>query len=246
MKLSVNDRIQAIIRHPQYLKDYFYILGLKKANHSSYRLEKEYSQILQKWEIERLLEPVYLQDPARIPKASKEVLEYLSTFSRRSPTSVLSSNVFEVRYKLENEWAGSGLLGKFATKQKKANVPKRKPSISRLLKEIHSSKSLTLEKGRYLMLRIDLRAGRGEIIKDVKEKVDFYRDVAKPPKGKIGKTLYDPWLVYDLRKQGKKYEGIIMQIDPTDDKDLLLLRTDAARKAYDKACRMIRAVEPSQ
>ncbi len=100
------------------------------------------------------------------------------------------------------------------------------------------------EGGRYLTIKVDLWEKKDSLMKEFEEIIDSRPRSKKRKRDTTG--ISNPWLVYDMRKQGKKYEDIVKLIAPTGRKDLLLARIDAAHKAYRKACRMIKAVESAQ
>lgn len=97
----------------------------------------------------------------------------------------------------------------------------------------------------YITIRIDLQHSLKKVLEDTILLVSFYHKLSNPPKGRIRNSSIDPWKVYDARKEGKTYKEIVMLLDPTQDKGSLLSRIDTARKAYEKACKMIKAVDPT-
>lgn len=106
---------------------------------------------------------------------------------------------------------------------------------------IHPS---NLEEERYLTLRLDLHETKKNLLRSIEHKLNIYRLYSKGrPKERVKRTT-NHWQVYRLHQEGKTYKEIIMAEDPTEDKDALLARIDAARKSYNKCVKMIESVAP--
>jgi hypothetical protein len=70
-------------------------------------------------------------------------------------------------------------------------------------KTMYIDRSPSLEEKRYLTLRIDLNEKKGVLMEQFKEKIDSYKEYAKQPKGREGKTKYDPWDIYNMFHENK-------------------------------------------
>ncbi len=100
--------------------------------------------------------------------------------------------------------------------------------------------------GRYLILKLDLWATKRKLLAEVETQLDLYRKHIELPKGRMGKTTYDPWRVYSLKKAGKTYKEIVKIIDPfLQHKTVPQIAIDNARKACLKARTMIDAATPT-
>lgn len=242
LKLSKYDRIQAIIRCPQFLKEHKFIQSIKvKETNPDHWL---YLGFLARWGIECYA----FDDLFKMAQLSEKVFNSIYPLN---PVKVVSPERWKEPW-LREELKGQRLLrGREATKPKNKPIsPKQSKALLRKLltpKERNTFFTSHLEDGCYLTLRIDLRAERKEILKLVGKQLTFHRKYVKPQeKGKIRETTYNPWIVYTLHKEGKTYEEIVMTVAPTQDKDLLLSRIDTVRSAYRKACKMIKDVTPVQ
>ncbi len=98
------------------------------------------------------------------------------------------------------------------------------------------------EGGRYLTIKVDLWEKKDTLMKEFEEIIDSRPRSKKRKRDTTG--ISNPWHVYDLKKQGKTYEQIVMELMPTRNKDLLLSRMETARKACRRAREMIRRFTP--
>lgn len=257
MRLSPYDRAQAIIRHPQYLEDSESLQKLERlirAKPSLKDREKYLStdyQLTKKW---GLFRP---QNPKEIRQLPKGHPEYLCLFHDKAVKGVSKSDIIrEWTHKIPpGEWPevlsstrptrSLGIQFKPETQQHTKPKPLRKLTSKDFEKLIEAYCLSHLEEGRYLTLMIDLWEKKEKLLKNIGRTITSYRKYIKRPMGRVRETSLDPWKVYDARKEGKTYEEIVMLLDPTQDKGSLLSRIDTARKAYEKACRMIKAVDPT-
>ncbi|MFQ5861491.1 MAG: hypothetical protein ACE5IC_00025 [Candidatus Brocadiales bacterium] len=218
------------MRHPEYGQDYNHVI----TPDGSVKDQKEYERIIKKWNLP------FLPDPHKVKRSAYEGGAWSEEIFQAG--DVLSGAVKVIPHQMGKRLKKTG--------KKWVEVPfDELVAIKRKKGRKHPERQIDytphLEKGRYLTLKVDLWATRKEILKGFEQELSFYRKKVKLPKKKQRTTSYDLWPIYDMHKAGKTYEEIVKKIEPTQDKDVLLARIDAARSAYRKANRAIRSVTPS-
>jgi hypothetical protein len=107
---------------------------------------------------------------------------------------------------------------------------------------------LWLREGRYLTIKIDLMENKKAITAKVKSLTDFFSKYVEKPKTRQKETVYSPWDVHDLHhKENLNFSQIAKKLSdskghPSRDR-YLMAEYKKVKRAYDKACKMIRQVK---
>ncbi|MGO9146117.1 MAG: hypothetical protein ACLQDF_07090 [Desulfomonilia bacterium] len=243
MKLSENDRGNAIARCPAYIEDYKKIIELHdeiktleqelgpgfhpvddKTNLLSELIHRSislYKEICKKWHLENLI-PLHPSKETLIPRKPIEIVNI-----DEWPKAIFSYNVE---------------AGQLVRKKSEFwNGPIPIPDYSRV----------------YIPLRINLTMSDDDLCDAFKKFIREQKDIAKEHlKGRRSKPKkYDPWKIYDLHHTyglslleiARKLEGV----DPLPGEKSPVYNEEQwpsyqrVRRAYKKAERMIKAVEPA-
>ena len=133
---------------------------------------------------------------------------------------------------------------------------KRKDKYGNPLKDIFENEEVEitevditphLRDGSYLSLEIDLHARKGDIDTAFKECIDEYLCYIEKEKKRNGKTIHNPWDIYDKKhKKGYNLLRIAKEIIGINKNPSYNNRVDAVyrevRRAYQKACSMIKSI----
>ncbi len=218
VRQSVYNKNNSVIRNNQFRKELKKILSLWPKHGTN----KEIDSLAKKWGLPGIrFKPHTGTVSYKVEDNAVQVIPYKNRSDRGYIAEKTEHNIDEEFSSIPVVYVGSG-------KQK----------------TMYIDHSPSLEDKRYLTLRIDLNEKKGVLMEQFEEKIDFYKKYAKQPKGRERESDYDLWQIYDLREGGKTYKEIIEIIDPTEDKDILLVRADVARKTYKKASEMVKAVKP--
>lgn len=246
MKISEHDRIQATLRHPQYLKDYAHVQKLKKdapkieitlstgGLSTLFSRTQEQDKVLQVWieenKIARKWGLSHLLNPKETPKKRSH-----------SPVWVITADELGWRPRTPSRWT-------YSVEPKK--TPKR--TFNKLLRQVVNqiNPATDLKDGRYLTLEIDLRERLDVLLKELKNQITYYRQYASLPEGKERETKLNPWRVYDMHHdQGKSILAIAREEfgfkgNPAYSEEAKKMYR-RAEIAYKKACKMIEEVAPA-
>jgi hypothetical protein len=185
------DRLQALIRCPQYANDYKDLLKLKKGRNKLY--SKKMEAMKKKWGIMFLVDPDEWKSKARP--------ENVSVFADDPPAK-------QIPYKKE-----SGVL-KY------------------------------LRENRYGLIQVDVACTADEVIKCIKPILQEYKTLMRTEKSREAKTLFDPWVIYDLHmEENLSFLDITRlvtgEIGNVSSKDELNAARKRVQSAYHEAVEMI-------
>ncbi len=239
VRLSQYNRVQATIRKPQYLKDYNYVESLKS----------------------RLKKVVPFEDIPR--KIGVKTGDRISMDKLDKETKAVLRYHFEAQ-KVKRKWQLNWLLNPQEVMQWEKGemygficpdvvdvIPDKIGKIEKGVVRYPEDFIPYLKDGRYLTLQIDLTGRKGEILKIVEEKIDFFGKLVMKPLNRERETTLIPWHVYDMhKKEGKSLLKIAKEIygfkknpayDPQSN-----AKYKQVKAAYAKAKKMIAQINPAR
>jgi hypothetical protein len=184
-----------------------------------------------------------LQAYVRIPQFLKELQEVKDVFNLNRRKE------FFKKYGLDAVIVDSNFVGKYTKEDIEETTIFPADFIATVIPANKNQLDfrLWLRKGRYLTIKIDLTKNKKAIIAKVKSLIDSFSKYVEKPKIRQKETFYSPWEVYDLSKGGKNFSQIARELsnregNPSHDRNLMA-EFKKVKRAYDKACEMIRQVK---
>lgn len=217
VRLSLYNKINSVIRSNQYKKELETILS----HWPEHYIKKELDSLAKKWGLPHIM---FFPDTGTVSYSAEDnAVQVIPYKNRNARWKKVEKSKHYKGEKLPITMVGVGSMKRY---------------------DFFIDRSPELEEERYLTLRIDLKVKKDVLMDQFEEKIDTYRKCVKLPKNRERESTYDPWVIHNLRSEGKTYEEIIKIIDPTKNKNTLLTRADVARKAYKKACEMVEDAKP--
>jgi len=212
------DRIMAITRHPEYLKDWEELKRLRSIDNERAHLWAE--EMGERW--------------GEYPPPRPIVGVYNDLFKSGYRDSYIDivEEISDEDPPFHVDWTSIVL----EAHERRLN---KKEAVSRPEKSAVT--------GKHLYLKVDLTAKKTALAKQFKAIIDSYKKFVIEKRGKDKETIYSPWQIYDMRhRDGLNLSQIAQELsgikgNPSYD-DNLMAHYKCVKRSYDKAKEMIMEV----